>query len=116
MSEVAKVNSTLLAERIASYMAMKRRRTAAFGCDIFGDPGWDIMLDLYVAAVQGRSVSVSSSCIAAGAAPTTGLRWVNQLIREGLVVRTGDRSDGRRSFLTLTPAARAAVERLWDGG
>lgn len=114
MNDNVAADPEALAHRIASYLAMKRKRATTFGHDLFGDPGWDIVLDLYVAGVQGRPVSVSSSCIAAGTPPTTGLRWVKQLVRDGLVVRAGDTADGRRSFLSLSAAARAAVEQLWQ--
>lgn len=60
-----------------------------------GEPTWDILLDLYVAHVDHRGVSISSACRAGGAAPTTGLRHLLRLEEEGLVKRRPHPDDGR---------------------
>jgi DNA-binding MarR family transcriptional regulator len=70
---------------------------------MFGDPAWDILLDLYVARVRGKPISISSACIAAGTSSTTGLRWLRRLERSGAIVRKPDPADARRSFLELQP-------------
>lgn len=80
----------------------------------FADPAWDILLDLFAAQAEGRSVSVSSACIASGVASSTAVRWVTELERQDLVWRRPDPRDGRRFFLELAPAAALAVER-WIG-
>ena len=55
--------------------ALRRKRAALFGNpDLFGEPAWDILLDLYIAAGEGKPVSVSSACIGSAAPATTGLR------------------------------------------
>lgn len=71
-----------------------------------------MLFDLYVAFEQGRAVSVSSLCIASGAAPTTALRQIGQLELNGFVVRQGDAKDRRRSWVTPTPAAQALIRML----
>ena len=51
-------------------------REQIFGTDIFRDPAWDMLLDLYVNRAEGRDTSVSSLCIAGGVPATTGLRYI----------------------------------------
>lgn len=80
-------------------------RTTYFRCDLFGEPGWDILLDLFIQERVGRQTSVKAACIGSGAATTTALRYLNLLIAEGLIQREGDPCDGRRSWLKLTPVA-----------
>lgn len=80
-------------------------RTTYFRCDLFGEPGWEILLDLFIQERVGRQTSVKAACIGSGAATTTALRYLNLLIAEGLIVREVDCHDGRRSWLKLTPAA-----------
>ena len=84
---------------------------------MFGDPAWDILLDLYVAKARGKLISVSSSCIAAGTSNTTGLRWLRRLERSGAIVRRPDPTDARRSFLELQPptflSLSAWLMRAW---
>lgn len=95
--------------------ALRRKRAAIFGnIDLFGEPAWDILLDLYIALGEGKSVSVSSACIGSAAPPTTGLRWLGVLADEGLVVRENDTADHRRVLVRLTPAGIAAMERFFD--
>lgn len=76
----------------------------------FGEPVWDILLDLFVAGREGRFVSVSSSCIAAAVPATTALRWIQHLEDKELLIREPDPIDGRRANLRLTRAMAAAME------
>ncbi len=95
--------------------ALRRRRTAIFGNpDLFGEPAWDILLDLYIAHAEDKSVSVSSACIASASPATTGLRWLGILAEEGLIVRENDAGDHRRVLVRLTPAGLAAMDRYFD--
>lgn len=85
------------------YADRRRRQLAFTNPDIFGEPAWDILLDLYVAHAEGRSISVSSACIGSAAPPTTGLRWLGVLQYEGLVLREHDPQDQRRILVRLSP-------------
>jgi hypothetical protein len=90
----------------------RRRRERTFGKDLFADPAWDLLLDLFIAGREGREISVSSACIAANAPATTALRWICQLEREGLISRALDPGDGRRSHLHLTDTCFGKMEIL----
>jgi hypothetical protein len=95
--------------------AQRRRRETIFGnSDLFGEPAWDILLDLFIAQAEGKPVSVSSACIGSAAPATTGLRWLGVLADEGLVLRENDPEDHRRVLVRLSPAGRAAMEQFFD--
>lgn len=95
--------------------ALRRKRQAIFGNpDLFGEPAWDILLDLFIAQGEGKSVSVSSACIGSAAPATTGLRWLGVLADEGLVVRENDSGDHRRVLVRLTSLGTAAMERFFE--
>lgn len=95
--------------------ALRRKRQTIFGNpDLFGEPAWDILLDLFIAQAEGKNVSVSSACIGSASPATTGLRWLGVLADEGLVVRENDPADHRRVLVRLTPAGTAAMERFFD--
>lgn len=95
--------------------ALRRKRVSLFGNpDLFGEPAWDILLDLYIAAGEGKPVSVSSACIGSAAPATTGLRWLGVLADEGLVVRENDAEDHRRVLVRLTPSGAAAMDKFFD--
>ncbi len=91
--------------------AERRRREKHFGNGgvLFGEPGWDILLDLFIAYEKGKSQSVSTTCIGACVPQTTGLRWIALLEREGLVHSWHGERDGRYRMLGLTPAG---VEKM----
>ncbi|MGY6551805.1 MAG: MarR family transcriptional regulator [Erythrobacter sp.] len=92
---------------------LRRQRATIFGCaELFGEPAWDILLDLYIAHAEGKAVSVSSACIGSASPPTTGLRWLGVLSDEGLITRQNDASDHRRVMISLTDRGIAAMERF----
>jgi len=85
-------------------------RTAFFGDEFFGEPAWDILLDLYIQQTQSNRTSVTSACIAARVPSTTALRWVGLLHHAGLICRQPDPEDCRRSFLELTVKGFSKME------
>lgn len=93
----------------------RRRRTEVFGDDtLFGEPAWDILLDLFAAGERGKRVAVTSACIGSGVPSTTALRWLNVLEARGLVEREEDLSDARRSFVRLTGKARMLMAEYFS--
>ncbi|MEQ5786722.1 winged helix-turn-helix transcriptional regulator [Erythrobacter sp. NFXS35] len=95
--------------------SLRRKRAAIFGNpELFGEPAWDILLDLFIAHGEDKPVSVSSACIGSAAPATTGLRWLGVLAEEGLIVRENDAQDNRRVLVRLTRAGVTAMERFFD--
>lgn len=90
--------------------AERRRRHKYLPADLFGEPTWDILLDLYIAAREDRRVPTTSACIGAHVPPTTALRWLRILEARGLVEREDDGRDGRRTFVCLTPSGLSAMD------
>lgn len=90
---------------IRALIRIRRLRERFLPEDLFGDPAWDMMLDLFAARLAGERVSVSSLCIAAAVPPTTALRWIGQLTDRGLFQRADDPADGRRAFIALSDEA-----------
>lgn len=94
--------------------AARRRRSRLFPADLFGEPTWDILLDLYVAGRESRRVPTTSACIGAHVPPTTALRWLRILEARGFVERESDGKDGRRTFVRLTDRGNAAMDDFLD--
>ena len=93
--------------------AIRRRRDSAAGFrGLFGEPAWDILLELYIAQKSRTELQVSSVCIEAGVPSTTILRWIARLERDGLVYREADRGDARRRYVRLTSEGHALMVRL----
>lgn len=94
--------------------AARRRRSRLFPDDLFGEPTWDILLDLYVAGRENRRVPTTSACIGAHVPPTTALRWLRILESRSFVERESDGKDGRRTFVRLTARGNAAMDDFLD--
>ena len=74
-----------------------------------GEPAWDLLLDLFIAAREGKQVPVTSACIGAAVPTTTALRWLAVLEGRGLIIREADGRDARRIFVRLSPDADQQV-------
>ena len=99
----ARSDTTPTAAKVRELIKLRRLRDQHFPPDLFADPAWDIFLDLYAANLEGKSVSVSSLCIAAAVPPTTALRWITTMTEHGALVRKQDPHDARRVFIGLSP-------------
>ena len=94
---------------IRATIRARRLRDQHFASELFADPAWDMLLDLYAARLEGRRVSVSSLCIAASVPPTTALRWIGTMHDADLFGREPDPTDKRRAHITLTDRAATAM-------
>jgi predicted transcriptional regulator len=103
-------------ERAKQVYRNRRRREQVFGdTSLFGEPAWDIMLDLYVAAVQDKRIAVTSACIGSAVPATTALRWIKILEDRGLIEREVDEVDARRTFVRLSPRGCDLMEEYLAG-
>lgn len=101
--------ATILAMARAEYRR-RRNRGAVFDSEgLFGEPAWDMLLDLFIAGLEGKQVPVTSACIGACVPTTTALRWLAVIEERGLVIREPDPSDARRAHVRLSPEA---IERM----
>jgi DNA-binding MarR family transcriptional regulator len=92
----------------------RRQREFVFGKDLFADPAWDILLELYAAELGQRRVPTSELAVAAGIPLTTALRWVNKLETEGLITRADDPLDRRRVWIALASRARPLMSSYFS--
>lgn len=102
------------AEAIRDIIKLRRLRNSYFDAELFADPAWDILLDLWAASLEKKNVSVSSLCIAAAVPATTALRWVTAMTDSGLLVRHHDPKDARRVFITLSDEAKRSMEQYFN--
>ncbi len=99
--------SVAVVRRVIEARAARRR---FFDGDLFADPAWDILLELFALRCEQRRTSVSKLCIAATVPATTALRWIDKLQRDGLVEREADPFDGRRIWVALSDRAFDAMQ------
>ena len=105
-------NDDLIAKAESHYKVRRRRESIVGEKDMFSDPCWDILLDLFIAHGKNRQISITSACLAAQVPASTALRWITVLEQMGLIERKRDTKDARRRFVQLTPKAIAQVSDI----
>lgn len=104
----SKKHSTLI--RSAKQALISRRvRSQFFDDSIFSEPGWDMLLALYITEESEARNSISRLTEFAGATSSTALRWICHLERLGLVRRVPHPTDLRTAFIELTAEARRGL-------
>jgi DNA-binding MarR family transcriptional regulator len=104
--DVPATTSPQFVRRIISARACRRQ---FFNADLFADPAWDILLELYALHCEQRRISVSKLCLAASVPSTTALRWLDKLQADGTITRKADPLDARRIWVSLSPVGFEAM-------
>jgi len=93
---------TGLLDQLSFSIQIRRIRRSHFGSAEMSGPVWDMMLDLMLAGTHGRVLSASDLATGAGVPLSSGLRMISALERLGLVHRSIDERDRRRTIVRLT--------------
>jgi DNA-binding MarR family transcriptional regulator len=99
--------------QIRSLLKLRRNRASFFDADLFADPAWDMLLELYAAELGQRRITITSLCGAAAVPGTTALRWIGNLEARQLIRREKDHLDGRRFYVSLTGEGLEAIENYF---
>jgi len=103
----------VLLKQVSWLIGARRKRATYIASELFGEPAWDILLELLRAELAYERLSVSSVCGAAGLSPSTGLRWLDALEHHGLVLRQADGRDASSTFAFLSPDTSDALRRYF---
>jgi|GEM_PF-2637710 len=107
------VSAAAAAELTARSLARwERQRETCLPSRRFPPGAWNVLLDLYIAGVDGRTVSLTSASLATGLPVSTGLRLIHDLERQGHLIRRKDARDSRRYLVDLSDGCRDMVTRL----
>lgn len=98
---------------IRSLQKARNFRATLFGENLFADPAWDMLLELYASELTQQRVSVSRATNASGVPLSTALRWMAVLEERNLVMRVGDPLDARRVWISLTPNSASLMHRYF---
>lgn len=94
--------------------SVRKVRSKYFPSELFSDPCWEMLLDLYDGQLGGQEVTVTSLGAASGAPLTTALRRMDALQSHGLIERVEDPQDKRRTIVRLSRSGLEAVENFFD--
>ena len=96
--------------RVRKYLSNRRLRSDYFNASMFGEPGWDILLLLYVSEHAGRRQTIRRLADRINTPVTSAQRWIRYLEKEDLVEREPHPEDQRMMYVTLLDPARAMIE------
>jgi DNA-binding MarR family transcriptional regulator len=88
----------------------RRRRAAAFGQSMFGEPAWDMLLVLYIVDMSGQRQTMGSLFQLSGHPASTAKRWLDYLEAHRLVQMERHPTDRRTAFVSLTGEARRSLD------
>lgn len=92
-----------LAKRI--YEA-RRLRERVMRDQLFGEPAWDMLLELYRSGCSINALSHAANC-----PPTTGARWQKVLTKQGLIERGPPGAPALKQIVRLTETGRALMDQ-----
>lgn len=91
-----------------------RLRSTCFDGLKLRNPTWDMLVALLAARRNGTHMSMSELCLMCDAPESTALRLIHQLRDKGYAELAADRSDRRRTRVTLTRLGEAEFETYLD--
>jgi predicted transcriptional regulator len=95
-----------LADLAAAVYGARMERSRCLPMSLFGEPAWDMLLDLFINTARGLRLGTTSLCLGSNAPQSTALRYVERLEEEGLVRRYQPVDDRRLNCVELTPRGK----------
>ena len=103
-----------LLDQLSLSIQIRRIRRSHFGTAEMSGPVWDMMLDLMLAGAHGRVLSASDLATGAGVPLSSGLRMIASLEQRGLVHRSIDERDRRRTIVRLSDSGTERMASYFE--
>lgn len=84
--------------------------------ELFGEPAWDVLIDLFIQECEEKPISVSSLWSATGLSESSSKRILQKLYDAKLIFRTVDPTDRRRQFVRLSPSIAKRLRAYFSEG
>lgn len=97
---------------VNTLIATRKLRRRTVNADLFSDPCWDMLIELYAATLGGQETYLTGLCHAAGVPLTTATRRFEDLVASGFATKATDSTDRRRIIVKLTPEGRRRLEQF----
>jgi DNA-binding MarR family transcriptional regulator len=98
-----------LVKQASRILALRRRRAKQFGKAMFSEPAWEMLLLLY-ATQHAERLTATRLALLSGGSKATALRWIEYLVIQKWVTRSGHPTDRRAVFVSLTEKAKDALD------
>jgi len=101
-------DSDPLLQRARTILDNRRKRNAIFGPQMFSEPGWEMLLTLYADQAGTRHSQASLSQVSGSR--STGMRWIDYLLDQKLILSEDHPTDRRRKFVQLSEKGLELLE------
>ena len=92
-------------------LELRQSRRCFLNGDLFGEPAWDILLALFVAAAEDGDLTIASASAAADVSRPVAKRCIDELEGQDLVLIYGCEIDKRITRLALTHAGQTRLRQ-----
>lgn len=96
----------------ATILKCRRLRTELFPGEMFGEPAWDILLELFVAGAMGQRLNGREISRRTNGSPPVISRWMMHLDSEGFI--SGGEAGDLDAVLSLSPEALTGIEQVMN--
>jgi len=104
------IDNDQVANLAALMLSFRQMRTEEFPRPLFSEPGWEYLLELFIADARGVRMTGRQISERAHIPAPVASRWLMYLTAEGLII--GDGSGDLDDELTLSGTAMEKMERL----
>jgi hypothetical protein len=91
-------------------LEFRRSRGDVLPSALFGEPAWELLLELFVADANGQQLTAREIGIRSSISPVIMSRWLVHLSKAGFII--GDGSGDLDDPLTLSGSALGGIEQL----
>ena len=92
----------------------RRVRERFFEKKIFGEPAWDMLLELYASELNDEKISTSNLILSSSSPSSTALRWIKHLEDGGLVFKQSSHIDGRVQYQKITSNGFESMTKYFE--
>lgn len=110
------VDALALANAKATMRRRLLRQQLIGSPELFGEPAWEMLVDLFIHECERKPLSISSLCVTASTSMSTALRLAQKLSDAGILRRIPDPADGRRCYMRLEPATAQKLRAYFAEG
>jgi hypothetical protein len=96
----------------ASIIKFRQYRTNILPAELFSEPAWDLLLELFLADAEGRRITAREVAEKSSISPGVMSRWLQHLSKIGYVI--GDGTGDLDDMLTLSAQALQRMEQIID--
>lgn len=91
---------------------ISRQVDTTFESSLLSNPGWDILLDLFIQRSERRQVSIISVCIAVHAPTSTALRYIQAMLDSGMIVKARPAEGSQELLIELSDATYSKMQSI----